>query len=58
MTWHITPTDDKKAHKEEGTLCECEPKVKIENGEMIVIHNAFDYREMIEQTKEVLNEKL
>ena len=50
----ILPTNDIKEHDEESTLCECEPTVQYENGEMIIIHNAFDNREIIEQVEEIL----
>ncbi len=45
---NITPINDLKEHEEEST-CECSPKVEFENGEMILIHNSFDKRE-IEET--------
>lgn len=54
MTWHITPTDDLEPH-EESTTCKCEPKVLHENGNMIVVHMAFDGRHVIEMVNEILN---
>ena len=45
MVWHILPVDDTKEHIEEST-CECLPQVEIlENGDMLIIHNAYDGRE-------------
>ncbi len=44
---HVTPINDLKPH-EESTTCECCPRVEFENGEMIVIHNSFDGRELLE----------
>lgn len=41
----VTPVDDIKEHEADKTTCECCPKVIFENGEMIVIHNAYDGRE-------------
>lgn len=49
MTYHITPINDIKPHKEEST-CECLPKVEFgENGDMLIIHNSFDGRELLEK---------
>lgn len=42
---HLYPLDDWIEHKLEGTGCVCEPRLEIEDGEMIVIHNAADGRE-------------
>lgn len=50
----IVPTNDSKPHDEESTVCECNPKIDFENGEMIIIHNAFDNREIIEQVNKIL----
>ena len=45
MIWNILPVDDIKDHIEEST-CECCPEVEIiENGDMLIIHNAYDGRE-------------
>jgi len=41
---HILPVNDYIEH-EEATTCICEPDIIIENGEMIVVHNALDERE-------------
>lgn len=48
MALHIIPINDLKEHKE-LTTCECCPSVKFENGEMIIVHNSFDGRELNEQ---------
>ena len=47
MAIHILPINDIKEH-EETTTCECCPSVAFENGEMIIIHNSFDKRELNE----------
>jgi len=47
MTWHVIPNNDWIEH-EETTICPCEPRVEIINGEMIIIHNALDQRELEE----------
>ena len=51
MATHILPISDLKKH-EEATTCECCPNVEFENGEMIIIHNSFDKREIKEQQNE------
>ena len=54
MIIHILPVNDLKPHEEEGTACQCEPKIEFVEGEMLVIHNAFDHREVIEQVNKIL----
>lgn len=51
MALHITPINDLKEHEESST-CECCPKLIIENGEMIFVHNSFDGREILEEKNE------
>lgn len=48
---HVSPTNDLRPHDlESGGQCECEPKVEfLENGDALVIHNAWDGREIIEE---------
>ena len=42
---NILPINDIKDHVEDST-CHCHPKVEIlENGEIMIIHNAYDGRE-------------
>lgn len=53
MNYHILPTNDIKEHTEE-TTCECEPRIEIVNGDMLIIHNAYDNREIIEKVEEIL----
>lgn len=56
MSLHIIPINDLKTHTEVGSQCECKPSVKIENGEIIVIHNSFDGREGVEWVNEFLKQ--
>ena len=56
MSCHILPIDDLEEH-EETTTCKCEPRLEIINGEMLIIHNSFDQREVIEEVNEILNEE-
>lgn len=56
MSWHILPINDIKEHEESST-CDCMPTVKIENGEMLIIHNAWDMREVTEEVNDILKTK-
>ena len=51
---NILPINDLKEHTED-TTCECRPMVIEESGEIIVIHNAYDMREIVEQAIEHMN---
>ena len=55
---HVHPLNDIKEHdtSDKGNTCHCNPSVKIEAGEMIVIHNSFDGREGVEWTNDILND--
>lgn len=48
---NILPLNDLKKHIE-SSICECNPRVEFENGEMIIIHNSYDGREWIEDLSE------
>ncbi len=48
MTLHILPINDLKEHEESST-CDCTPELIIENGEMILVHNAYDNREITQR---------
>lgn len=56
MSIHIIPVNDLKEHEELST-CACDPKMVIENGEMIFVHNSYDGRELFEEINEHLNNK-
>ena len=52
--WHVLPTNDLVIHKEDGS-CKCNPNIKTyDNGNVLIIHNAFDGREIIEYFNEIL----
>lgn len=57
---HIYPLNDTKKHdtSDTGNTCHCNPKVEMESGEMVVIHNSFDGREGVEWANDILNQKL
>ena len=50
----VIPINDLKKH-DEGGMCACYPNIIFENGEMIVIHMAFDGRHLIEEVNEILD---
>ena len=55
---HVHPLNDIKVHdtSDTGNTCHCNPNVRIESGEMVVIHNSFDGREGVEWTNDILNQ--
>ena len=49
MIWHLLPIDDLEEHLENST-CKCLPNSEIlENGDIMITHNSFDKREVIER---------
>jgi len=57
--FHVYPDGDVRAHwVDEGDMdqCPCEPTVKFEGVGAIIVHNAWDHREIVEQANEVLEE--
>lgn len=48
MTMHITPVGDIGQHTEEST-CMCSPELKMHNGDMHFVHNAYDKRHILER---------
>lgn len=53
INYHVLPTDDIKIHTELSS-CHCNPKIKYESGNTIIIHNSFDGREGVEWANEIL----
>lgn len=51
---HIVPTADIKEH-DLNTFCPCDPLVDYDEPEILVIHNAFDGRELLELAEEILH---
>lgn len=58
---HVYPLNDEQPHELEGTMCHCGPRVlwsDPETGEayseVLVIHNAFDCREIVEEAERIL----
>ncbi len=51
---HVYPLNDEQEHEiGDTTTCRCDPKLIIDEPELIVVHNAWDCRELIEQAQEI-----
>jgi|694.fasta_scaffold05368_18 hypothetical protein len=50
----IIPRNDTEPH-EQNQWCKCNPMLETVNNILIVTHNAYDLREVIEVTNEILN---
>ena len=46
---HVVPLDDLMPHSEVGVNCACNPTVEVHGVCLLVIHNSFDGREMMEE---------
>lgn len=47
---HVVPVKDLAPHNSDSEICVCNPKIEIqENGNKLIIHNAFDHREIFER---------
>lgn len=53
---HVLPIDDFRLHIEQST-CECQPRVEVVEGGMIVVHHSWDNREVIEQVRSLLSKQ-
>jgi hypothetical protein len=45
--YHIIPINDLKEH-EDCSTCHCHPDVSIEEGDIFIVHNSYDGREIAE----------
>ena len=51
--WHVYPVNDLEPHDLKGFDCKCGVKIEIQpNGGVVVTHNSFDKREVLEKTRE------
>lgn len=50
-TFHVVPTDDIYPHLEVDYTCQCQPEVEYNEGCIIVTHNAWDGRELIDEVE-------
>lgn len=53
---NVLPVDDVRLHIESAE-CPCEPMVEVIGANLLIIHNAFDHREIIEQAIDIMNEE-
>lgn len=62
--WHVYPANEEEEHYLECVYpeneppicpCQCDPTWKEEEGAIIIVHNSFDGREVVEQANEILN---
>ena len=54
---HVYPVNDLREHVLTGTDCPCEPEVEVIGAVLLIAHNAFDHREIVEQAIDILNGK-
>lgn len=54
--YHVYPVDDLRPHETEGDPCRCHPVYQyIGSGQVMVIHNAFDGRDLKEIAEQRMN---
>ncbi len=46
---HVYPLNDVREHDTESTLCPCKPRIDWSGPEAIVVHHAWDHREVHEE---------
>lgn len=51
---NVMPIKDLKEHQEDST-CHCCPSLIMENGEMILVHNSFDGRESVLNSRKMVH---
>jgi len=49
--FNVIPMDDLRKHELSGD-CECNPKIVEESGQLIIVHNSYDKREIVERLYE------
>jgi len=52
---HVYPLNDLYEHITIGTECPCNPRIEVIGPSLLIIHNAWDNREMFEQIVDFLN---
>ena len=52
---HVYPVNDLRDHITDAPGCPCEPRIEVEGATLIYVHNAWDYREIVEQAVGVIN---
>ena len=54
MDVNVMPENDLKPHIESAD-CACEPTVEVIGASLLIIHNSYDHREIIEQAIDIMN---
>lgn len=55
---HVVPENDTRPHQD-STGCSCRPRIEqVEEGATVVVHNAFDGREITERAVDEIDSKL
>jgi hypothetical protein len=52
---HVYPENDLREHVTVGTDCPCDPMVEVVGANLLIIHYAFDHREIVEQAIDIMN---
>lgn len=54
--YHVYPLNDEKEHVLEGLECPCKPKQvwKEDMEDYLVVHRAYDCREVVEEAERIL----
>lgn len=53
---HVLPINDIEEHQE-STTCHCHPAIQEESGTMIIVHNSFDGRELVEDANNIIEKQ-
>jgi len=53
---NVIPLGDLKPHIESAD-CECCPTVEVIGASLLIVHNSYDHREIIEQAIDIMNGK-
>lgn len=49
----VYPIDDKQEHDLESPDCPCSPTIEVMGDKLLIIHNAFDFRDVLEELEEI-----
>ena len=54
---HVLPVNEYDQHSSdgiEGLWCKCKPRSEKTKSRILIVHNSFDQREIVEQAREIL----
>lgn len=52
---HTFPLNDLRVHVLVGPDCPCKPEIKLYGAHLLVVHNSFDHREIVEEAIRIMN---